>query len=197
MAQNSESKPIHVLGISGSLRKASFNSAALRAASELLPAGMTLEIYNEIGAFPLYNDDVKALGFPTIVGEFGRRIAAADALLIVTPEYNYSVPGALKNAIDWASRLPEQPFNKKPVAMMGASTGMLGTVRAQLHLRHICVYVNMFPLNKPEVFITKAAEKFDAQGKLTDEPTREQIRKLLVSLDGWARQLRGKNPLPA
>jgi chromate reductase len=191
MAQDIENKPVRVLGISGSLRKASFNSAALRAASELMPPDMTLEIFNEIGNFPLYNEDVKAQGFPKAVEDLGRRIAAADALLIVTPEYNYSVPGVLKNAIDWVSRLPEQPFNKKPVAMMGASMGMLGTIRAQLHLRHICVYLNMFPLNKPEVYIAKAQEKFDSQGTLTDEPTREQIRKLLAALDGWTRQLRG------
>jgi chromate reductase len=190
MAQIGEKKSVHVLGVSGSLRKASFNSAALRAASGLLLPDMTLEIYNDIGKFPLYNDDVRALVFPKIVEEFGRRIAAADALLIVTPEYNYSVPGVLKNAIDWASRLPEQPFNKKPVAIMGASMGLLGTVRAQLHLRHICVFLNMLPLNKPEVFIAKAQEKFDAQGTLTDEPTREHIRKLLASLDEWTRLLK-------
>ena len=192
MTQNSVREPIHILGISGSLRKASFNSASLRAASELLPPDMTLEIYNDLGNIPLFNDDIKVQGFPKIIEDLGRRIAVAHALLFVTPEYNYSVPGVLKNAIDWVSRLPEQPFNKKPVAMMGASTGMFGTVRAQLHLRHICVYVNMFPMNKPEVLITKAADKFDAQGRLTDEPTREQIRKLLISLDGWTRQLRGE-----
>jgi len=137
----------------------------------------------------MFNDDVKVQGFPPEVVEFGMRIAAADALLFVTPEYNYSIPGGLKNAIDWASRLPDQPFNKKPVAIMSASTGMLGGGRAQYHLRQSCVFLNMFPLNKPEVIISRAQEKFDAQGNLTDEPTREQIRKLLIALGEWTWQL--------
>ena len=137
----------------------------------------------------MFNDDVKVQGFPPEVVEFGMRIAAADALLFVTPEYNYSIPGGLKNAIDWASRLPDQPFNKKPVAIMSASTGMLGGGRAQYHLRQSCVFLNMFPLNKPEVIISRAQEKFDAQGNLTEEPTREQIRKLLIALGEWTWQL--------
>jgi len=182
-------KNIHVLGISGSLRKESFNTAALRAAAALLPAGMSLEMYEGWEKFPMFNDDVKVQGFPPEVVEFGMRIAAADALLFVTPEYNYSIPGGLKNAIDWASRLPDQPFNKKPVAIMSASTGMLGGGRAQYHLRQSCVFLNMFPLNKPEVIISRAQEKFDAQGNLTDEPTREQIRKLLIALGEWTWQL--------
>ena len=182
-------KNIHVLGISGSLRKESFNTAALRAAAALLPAGMSLEMYEGWEKFPMFNDDVKVQGFPPEVVEFGMRIATADALLFVTPEYNYSIPGGLKNAIDWASRLPDQPFNKKPVAIMSASTGMLGGGRAQYHLRQSCVFLNMFPLNKPEVIISRAQEKFDAQGNLTDEPTREQIRKLLIALGEWTWQL--------
>jgi len=129
---------VHVLGISGSLRKASYNTALLRPASELLPRGMTLEVF-DLSSIPLYNDDVRALGFPKPVQEFRSRIAAADALLIATPEYNFSIPGVLKNAIDWASRPPDPPLDGKPLAIMGASTGNFGTVRAQMHLRQVCV----------------------------------------------------------
>jgi len=182
-------KPIHVLGFSGSLRKASFNTAALRAAREVLPDDMTMETF-DLSGFPLYNEDVREQGFPEIVLQFGARIAAADALLIATPEYNYSIPGVLKNAIDWASRLPEKPLNEKPLAIMGASNGNYGTARAQYHLRQACVFNNMHPINKPEVLITRAQEKFDAEGKLTDQSTRDVIRKMLESLAVWTRRLK-------
>src|SRR5262250_1775125 len=163
----SEAKGIAVLAICGSLRAGSYNKAALRTAVELKPPGMTIETA-DIGSFPLYNEDVRAQGFPPPVERFRDQIAAADALLFVTPEYNYSVSGVLKNAIDWASRPPDQPFDGKPVAMMGASMGLGGTGRAQYHLRQSCVYLNMFPLNKPEVMISQAQNKFDASGRLTD-----------------------------
>ncbi|HZV12802.1 MAG TPA: NAD(P)H-dependent oxidoreductase [Candidatus Kapabacteria bacterium] len=182
-------KIIHVLGFSGSLRKASFNTAALRAAREVLPDDMTMETF-DLSGIPVYNEDVLSeKGFPDIVQKFRERIAAADALLIVTPEYNYSIPGTLKNAIDWASRAPNQPLNDKPVAIMGASTGNYGTARAQYHLRQVCVFTNMHPINKPEVLITRAPEKFNAEGKLIDEPTRDVIRKMLESLAAWTRRL--------
>src|SRR5215472_76071 len=163
---------IRVLGICGSLRKGSFNRMALRVAQESVPAGMKIDVA-DISAFPLYNEDVRAQGFPPAVQRFRDQIAAADALLFVTPEYNYSVSGVLKNAIDWASRPPNQPFDGKPVAMMGASGGVLGTARAQYHLRQTCVFLNMFPINKPEVLIAQAAGKFDEHGKLTDQTTRD------------------------
>jgi chromate reductase len=182
---------IHVLAISGSLRRNSYNTGLLRAASELLPEGMTLETF-DISRIPLYNDDVRAAGFPEPVQEFRDRIAAADALLIATPEYNFSMPGVLKNAIDWASRPPNPPLNGKPVAMMGASTGNFGTVRAQMHLRQVCVYTNMFPLNKPEVLVMRAQEKFNPDGRLVDETTRGFIRDLLVALTEWTLRLRNK-----
>jgi chromate reductase len=183
---------VHVLGFAGSLRQGSFNRAALRAAGELLPEGMTLETF-DLAPIPLYNGDVEAQGIPEPVTRFQERVVAADALLIVTPEYNYSIPGVLKNAIDWASRPPEKAvFNGKPVAIMGASPAFTGTARAQYHLRQVCVYVNMLPVNKPEVFLSAAHQKFDALGRLTDEPSRKHIRQLLEALAAWVRRLRGE-----
>lgn len=175
---------LKVLGMSGSLRKGSFNTMALRVAQGLVPAGMTIETA-ELGNLPLYNDDIRAAGYPPVVQAFREKIAAADALLFVTPEYNYSVSGVLKNAIDWGSRPPNQPFDGKPVAMMGASGGVLGTARAQYHLRQMCVFLNMLPVNKPEVMIGQAQNRFDAQGNLTDEATRGLIKQLLESLRDW------------
>lgn len=179
-----------VLGISGSLRKNSNNSGLLRAASELLPEGMSLEIY-DIAAIPLYNNDLVAEGLPPSVQEFKTRIAAADALLIATPEYNYSIPGVLKNAIDWASRPPnESSFPGKPLAIMGAG-GVMGTSRAQSHLRQIASGLNMLALNKPEVMVQRAWEKFDQDGNLTDESTRKQVKDLLAALQEWTLRLKG------
>jgi chromate reductase len=183
-------KTVKILGIAGSLRKGSYNAAALRAAQKLVPEGATLETF-DIASIPLYNEDVKQAGFPPPVQDLRGRIAGADALLFVTPEYNYSVPGVLKNAIDWASRPPDQPFNGKPVAVMGASPGMLGTARAQYHLRQMCVFLNMHFVNKPEVMIAAANTKFNEAGELTDETTRKLIRDLLQSLVDWTSKLRG------
>jgi chromate reductase, NAD(P)H dehydrogenase (quinone) len=179
---------MNVIGISGSLRKGSFNTAALRAAQGLAPEGMTIE-RAEIGDLPLYNDDVRAAGFPAPAERLRAQIAAADAILFVTPEYNYSISGVLKNAIDWASRPPSQPFEAKPVAIMGASPGLFGSARAQYHLRQMLIFLNAMPVNRPEVMIGQAQNKFDADGNLTDEPTREFIRKLLVSLRDWTLRL--------
>lgn len=181
---------IHILAVAGSLRQKSYNRAALRAAQELLPANMTLEIC-DIGAIPLFNEDVEAQGYPQPVQELKARIAASDAMLISTPEYNYSLPGVLKNALDWASRpASATPLNGKPLAIMGVSSGPWGTARAQLHLRQSCVYFNMHPLNRPVVQISHAEAKFDADGHLKDEATRTQIRALLEALDVWARKLK-------
>ena len=188
----SEQTEITVLGICGSLRQGSFNKAALRAAIEEKPPGMTIETA-DIGSIPLYNEDVRALGFPPPVGELRAQIAAADALLFVTPEYNYSMTGVLKNAIDWASRPPDQPFAGKPVAIMGAAAGMSGSARAQYDLRRSCVYLDMHPLNKPEVQIGQAQTKFDASGRLTDDAARGFIRDMLVALEQWTRQLAPRN----
>jgi chromate reductase len=181
---------IKVFAICGSLRKGSYNRAALKFAAENLPAGMAIDQYDRLAEVPPYNEDVRQQGFPPVVEDLRRRIKAADGLLFVTPEYNYSMPGVLKNAIDWASRPPDQPFAGKPVAMMGASGGMFGTGRAQYHLRQTCVFLDMIPLNKPEVMIPQAQNKFDAQGQLTDEPTRKFIQDLMVALVSWIKRVR-------
>jgi chromate reductase, NAD(P)H dehydrogenase (quinone) len=183
-----DTRVVKVLGICGSLRKGSYNRAALRAASELLPDGMSLTAA-EIADIPLYNEDVRQAGFPPPVQRLREAIAAADALLFATPEYNYSISGVLKNAIDWASRPPDQPFNGKPVAITGATAGLWGTSRAQYHLRQSCVFLNMLPINKPEVLIAQAQNKFDAEGRLTDQTTRDLLAQLLVALRDWARRL--------
>ena len=186
----SDAKSISVLGICGSLRRASFNRAALDTAIELKPAGMEVTVA-DISAIPLYNEDVRAAGFPAPVETLRQQIKAADALLFACPEYNYSMSGVLKNAIDWASRPPDQPFAGKPIAILGAGAGMAGTARAQLHLRNSCVFLDMHPLNKPEVLIFQAQNKFDAQGKLTDDVARGLIRDLMAALARWTRQIGG------
>lgn len=170
-----------VLGISGSLRKGSHNTMALRAAQKLAPAGMEIEIA-DIAAIPMFNDDVRAAGEPQAVAELKAKVRAADAVLLVSPEYNFSVPGVLKNTLDWMSRPPEPPFDGKVVAIMGASGGPLGTARGQYHLRQVLVYMNTFTVNKPEVFIGMAQNKFDAEGELTDETTAKFITDLLVAM---------------
>jgi chromate reductase len=178
-----------VLGISGSLRKGSWNTSVLRAAQGLAPAGMTIEI-GEIGDIPLFNEDVRAAGMPPSVERLRTQIAAADAVLFVSPEYNFSVPGVLKNAIDWASRPPDQPFNEKPVAIMGASGGPVGTARMQYDLRKILGGLNAFVLHKPEVFIGQAGAKIDGAGNLTDETTKNFMRQQLEALAAWADRMR-------
>lgn len=180
---------MNVLALVGSLRKGSYNKLALRAAQELAPADMRIESA-DIGVLPLYNDDVRTDGYPPEVQALRERVRAADALLFVTPEYNYSVPGVLKNAIDWCSRPPEQPLDGKPAAIMGASTGRLGTARAQYHLRQIGVFVNLHFLNRPEVMLAGAAKLFDESGRLTDEPTRKFIADLLLALQDWTMKFR-------
>jgi chromate reductase len=173
---------IKLLGISGSLRKDSFNTALLRAARELAPEGVSIDIA-DIASLPLYNEDVRAQGFPPPAETLRRQIREADALLIATPEYNYSIPGVLKNAIDWASRPPEQPFDGKVIGIMGASPGRIGTARAQYHLRQCFVFLNATLLNKPEVMVGGAASVFK-DGALADAPTRQFVADLLKSLAG-------------
>jgi chromate reductase len=180
---------LKVLGISGSLRKASFNTMALKAAQKLAPEGMTIEIA-DISQIPLYNEDLKAVGNPEPVEILRQQIKAADGVLFVSPEYNYSIPGVLKNAFDWASRPPEQPFNEKPGAIMGASPGMLGTARMQYDMRKSAIFVNMFMMPRPEVMIAKAAEKFDAEGNLIDEKTRQVIADFLKGFQNWILRVR-------
>jgi chromate reductase len=179
---------MNVLGISGSLRKGSYNSMALRAAQKLAPQGMRIDIA-DIGAIPLFNDDVRAAGDPAPVAELKAKVRAADAVLIATPEYNFSIPGVLKNTLDWLSRPPEPPFPGKPVAIMGASPGAVGTARVQHDLRKVLVFLDAFTVNKPEVLISNAASKFNAQGELTDEATAKFITDLLVSLQNLRKRL--------
>ena len=182
------SKPIRILGIAGSLRGESYNRAALRAATELVPEGATIDIF-ELDGIPGVNQDEEQ-NPPAKVVELKQRIREADAILIVTPEYNYSVPGVLKNAIDWASRpYGDSAWNGKPAAIMGASIGAIGTARAQYHLRQMMVFLNMFPVNQPEVMISNASKRFDAEGKLTDDTTKDFIRQLLQSLVDWTRRI--------
>jgi chromate reductase len=185
----SDGTTVKILGIAGSLRRGSFNMSALRAAQELAPAGMTIDIF-DISAIPLYNEDVKVQGFPPVVADLRARIKAADGLLLATPEYNYSTSGVLKNVIDWASRPPEHPFDGKPIALMGASGGALGTARAQYHLRQMFIFLNAHILNRPEVMIGGAASKFDAEGKLTDQATRDFLVTMLTAFKAWIEKLR-------
>jgi chromate reductase len=185
----SGSGTISVLGIAGSLRQGSFNRATLRAAQELAPEGMRIDSF-DIAPIPLYNEDVRQRGFPPPVEDLRARIKAADGLLLVTPEYNYSTSGVLKNAIDWASRPPEQPFDGKPIGLMGASAGTFGTGRAQYHLRQSFIFLNGLVMNRPEVMIPAAQNKFDADGKLTDQQTRDFIAAHLAALKAWVLRLR-------
>lgn len=189
-------KPIRILGIAGSLRKASYNQGALRAAAELTPDGATIEIF-ELDGIPGFNQDEEQ-NPPEKVAELKRKIREADAILFVTPEYNYSVPGVLKNAIDWASRpYGDSAWDGKPAAIMGASIGGIATARAQYHLRQMMVFLNMFPINRPEVMIGNAGGKFDEDGELTDEDTRAIIRQLLQNLVDWTRRLGGTEDVKA
>jgi chromate reductase len=172
---------IHVIGIAGSLRQGSFNRLALRAAIELAPSGVTIEPFDLAGIPPFNQDDEQRP--PAPVRELKAKVKAADAVLFVTPEYNYSIPGVLKNAIDWASRpYGDSAWKGKPAAIMGASVSLLGSARAQYHLRQCFVFLDMYAVNQPEVMIANAASRFDANGRLTDETSRKLIAGLLESL---------------
>jgi chromate reductase, NAD(P)H dehydrogenase (quinone) len=180
---------IKILGFSGSLRKGSFNKMALNAAVNLAPENVEIEIF-DLAGIPLFNQDFES-DPPDKVKEFKARIRSADAILIVTPEYNYSIPGVLKNAIDWASRpYGDNAFKAKPVAIMGASTGMLGTSRAQYHLRQTFVFLQMYAVNLPEVMIPFAPQKFDENGVLKDDFSKKAISGLLQALVAWTVKLK-------
>ena len=171
-----------ICALSGSLRKTSYNTAALRAAQELAPAGVSIEIA-DLSDIPLYDEDLRHEGsFPAPVMRLRAQIAAADAVLFASPEYNYSLSGVLKNAIDWASRPANQPFDGKAYAILGASGGVLGTSRGQWHLRQIMVGANAYGVNNPQVYIGNSAQKFDAVGRFTDEPGRVLITQLIEAL---------------
>lgn len=180
--------PFVILGIAGSLRKESYNRALLRAAAEFVPQGARLETF-ELEGIPAFNQDEEANPHPK-VAELKQRVRAADAILFVTPEYNYSIPGVLKNAIDCASRpYGDSAWSGKPVAVMGASIGAQGTSRAQYHLRQTFVFLNMYPVNQPEVMVSNASKSFDQDGKLTDETTKKLVQQLLAELVNWAKRV--------
>jgi chromate reductase len=175
---------IHLLGVAGSLRTASYNRALLRAVAETTPEGVTLDIFDGLAAIPTFDPDSSAE--PEPVAAWKSAIAAADALVIATPEYNYSIPGVLKNAIDWASRPPPtSPLRGKPVGIVSAATGISGGMRAQYHLRQILVFTNSPAMLQPEVIIPRAQERFDATGTLTDVSTRELLAKFSAALAVW------------
>lgn len=177
---------IRILGIAGSLRRGSFNRAALRAAHTLAPIGCTIDDF-ELDGIPLFNQDIEAL-VPAPVKLFKERIRAADAILFVTPEYNFSIPGVLKNAIDWASRpYGDSAWQGKPAAIMGASVALTGTARAQYHLRQVLVSLDMPVVNTPEVLVANAAGRFDNDGVLVDEVAKQKIQQLLSALTALAR----------
>lgn len=177
---------IRVAGIPGSLREASLNKGLLRAAMELAPAGMEISIYTRLGDIPPYNDDVFQKGDPEPVADLKEFIATADAILIATPEYNYGVPGVLKNAIDWASRpAGKSVLNRKPAAIMGCSPGLGGTIRAQHALRQTFVFTDTHVMSQPEIKIPSAAPLFDASGRLADENTRQYVKRFLEAFLLW------------
>jgi chromate reductase len=181
--------PITVLGICGSLRKLSINRGLLRAARELAPEGVSIETFDLLG-IPPFNQDDEA-NPPALVAEFKTRIRAADAILFATPEYNYSIPGVLKNAIDWASRpYGDSAWAGKPAAIMGASPGMQGTARAQYHLRQCFVFLDMPAVNQPEAMISLAGQRSDAEGNLTDPKSRQVVANLLAALAALTRKLK-------
>jgi chromate reductase len=180
---------LNIVALSGSLRKKSYNTALLREAARLAPAGMTIDV-TSIRDIPLYDADVEARGFPDAVTALSEKVKQADAMLIATPEYNFSISGVLKNVIDWLSRPPlDAVLVRKPVAIMGAG-GRLGSARAQYHLRQICACLSMLPVPRPEVFVLAAWEKFDPQGRLNNEVDEKQVRDLLTALSDWTLMLK-------
>ncbi len=195
MQRSSHHPDLQVLGIVGSLRRHSYNRALLDEAQRLAPAGMTITVF-DLGEIPLFNEDVEAHGDPDPVKAFKDAIHQADAILIASPEYCYSVPGVLKNALDWASRPADSSvLDGKPVAIMGGSTGMYGTTRGQMVLRQTLMYANMLTVNDPQVAVPHVDEKIDDDGRLTDEPTRQYIKQLLAALYDWTLSVSRKHVL--
>lgn len=182
---------VQICGIAGSLRRGSYNRGLLRAAVELAPAsGAVVEPF-DLRPIPFYDADLEAEGDPEPVAALKRAILDADALLIATPENNYGIPGVLKNALDWASRAPERALHAKPVALLGATPGGFGTTRAQAHIRQVLGNPGSLVLPKPELMVSHAQEKFDADGNLVDEATREQVGALLAALVAWTGRVGG------
>jgi chromate reductase len=181
---------VRVLAFAGSLRQGSYNRALLRAAQELAPANMIIDIFDLIDV-PLYNGDLEAEGDPEGVARLEQAIRAADAVLMATPEYNHGVPGVMKNAVDWASRPPRgAPLAGKPVAILGASPGMTGTARGQSQLRQAFEFTNSYAMPQPEILVFRAHEKFDSEGRLTDESTRQHLQAFLIAFEAWIQRFR-------
>lgn len=178
---------LNILAFAGSLRKGSYNRALLRAASALAPGDMNIDIF-DLEGLPLYNADVEAEGDPEYVALFKESIGSADALLIATPEYNYGIPGVLKNAIDWASRPANgSPLKNKPAGILGASPSLTGSVLGQNQLRECLVSTGSFCMPQPRILVFRAHEKFDEQGNLTDKSTGEHLGRFLEEFAGWVR----------
>lgn len=186
-----EHENIKILGFAGSLRKGSFNKLLLKTLNELCPVNCEIEIF-DLEGIPPFNQDIEN-NPPERVKEFKNKIKGADAILIATPEYNYSIPGVLKNAIDWASRpYGDNSFYGKPGAIMGCSVGMLGTARAQYHLRQVCVFLNILILNQPEIMVPFIDKKVDASGNITDETTVSKLKEFLDAFINWIKIVRNK-----
>lgn len=176
---------MNIVTICGSLRKGSYNRMVMNVLPSVAPAGMKLKELGGIDKFPLYNADLHADGkFPEVVTNFADQIRAADAVIVNSPEYNYTIPGALKNAIDWVSRLKDQPFKDKAVAIQSASQGPLGGARMQYHMRQMFVFLGSFVFNTPEIFVGTAQNRFNDKGELTDAATKEFLGK---QLEGFAK----------
>jgi chromate reductase len=185
-----------IVGLCGSLRAGSINRHLLDLAGASMPDGMTLEIA-EWRELPVFDADGMAAGFPAPVAALDQRIRRADGVVIATPEYNFSIPGGLKNAIDWISRVPDHPFAMKPVAILSASPGPLGGARVQYDLRKVLLFLNAMPLMKPEVFVGGAAGKFDAEGQCTDETTRKFVAQQMAAFGVWIASVQRMMPTPA
>lgn len=188
-----DGKTLNVLTICGSLRKGAYNAALMRALPALAPEGMRLAVAPPFERMPLYNFDLQeGSGFPAEVTAWADAIRAAAGVIIVSPEYNFGIPGGLKNAIDWASRLKEQPFKNKPVALQSAAGGLLGGARMQYQLRQCLTGVDALLFGRPEVFVSFAAQKFDANTlELTDAPTRDMVKAQLAAFAAFIRQVSG------
>jgi len=185
---------LNVITICGSLRKGSYNAALARALPALAPAGLSIKPSPPYDAIPIYNADIQnSAGFPAPVNALADAIRAADGLIIVSPEYNYTIPGGLKNAIDWVSRLQNQPFAGKPIALQSASGGPLGGSRMQYHLRQTMVFLEGFVFNRPEIFVGMAPQKFDEKTlELKDQPTIDIIKQQLAGFETFIRRVGGK-----
>ena len=184
-----EANEFRILGIAGSLRRASFNRGLIRAARELAPEGVVVEPYDKLEKIRFFNQDVENEGVPAPVRDLKERIREADAVLIATPEYDYAIPGVLTTALDWALR-PPSPLRPKAVGIVGASPGRVGTVRGQMVLRQILLHAPAYVMPEPQMLISNARERFDENGDLTDEQTRERMRRFLVALVEWSERFK-------